>query len=261
MPTSQVSLVYTADALGVSSVALTAAMAAVPLPQDILSLYGVYPTSDIPSPGVRSIILALVPSASATATAQLSGSETADYVFGLTLTSGGHNYAAPPTVTFSLPVGTFSPLRQARAQAQLGVDTATVATGGALYSANPTVTVVGNVGPGGTPAVLSVTVALGVITAVTIVNPGSGYMSIPKVVITDPTGSGATITVTLNVVGLTLLDPGQGYVLAPTVTLVPWFKSLFPDSSDQTKPFWNLMTVAIQQATLSSITASPPVVT
>jgi hypothetical protein len=72
------------------------------------------------------------------------------------------------------------------------ISTVTVTNGGSGYSATPTVTITD---PTGSGAVATATVAGGVITGISITNPGSGYTR-PTVVITDATGSGATALVT-----------------------------------------------------------------
>lgn len=53
------------------------------------------------------------------------------------------------------------------------------------------------VGGNGTGASATVTVTDGVITGITLTNPGSGYTYPPSIIIMDPTGSGAIITATL----------------------------------------------------------------
>lgn len=123
----------------------------------------------------------------------------------------------------------------------------------------------------GTPATAHAAVALGVITSITLDTGGIGYVSIPAVVITDPTGvgSGAKATVSMGVGEIVMIYGGKGYLAAapPTVTLTPFFKSMFPDLASvpatlvsQAKPFWDFMTSALVQGTLSPVRADAPVV-
>lgn len=76
----------------------------------------------------------------------------------------------------------------------------TIISGGQNYSASTTATVVDDNGQGdGTGATVSLTIAAGVITGLTVNVAGTRY-TYPKLVISDPTnaGSGAEITLTLN---------------------------------------------------------------
>jgi hypothetical protein len=70
----------------------------------------------------------------------------------------------------------------------------TVTAGGGAYSANPTVTIGGT----GNQAFASATVVGGVITAITMISGGFGYLTPPPITITDPTGTGATATATVD---------------------------------------------------------------
>jgi phage tail sheath protein FI len=82
-----------------------------------------------------------------------------------------------------------------------GVASATVVAGGSLYSANPTVTFSAPQTSGGVTATGTATVVGGVITGITITEPGSGYTS-ATVTITDTTGSLADVTATITVSGV-----------------------------------------------------------
>lgn len=59
----------------------------------------------------------------------------------------------------------------------------------------------------------NITVAAGIITAIGLKAPGSGYLSAPKVAVLDPTGGGAVVTATIANGGVT------GFVVAPGGTL------------------------------------------
>jgi len=75
------------------------------------------------------------------------------------------------------------------------VDRVAIGSGGTGYT-TPTISFTG--GGGGSGATATATVSSGVITAITIVNPGSGYTSVPTVVIT---GSSTTTATTQAVLG------------------------------------------------------------
>lgn len=70
-----------------------------------------------------------------------------------------------------------------------------IETGGENYSAGATVQIVGG---GGTGAEATLTISGGVVTGITLTNPGSGYTQNPTVVITDSTGTGASAIATAN---------------------------------------------------------------
>jgi hypothetical protein len=73
------------------------------------------------------------------------------------------------------------------------ISTVTITSGGTLYSTAPTVTITG---APGVSATATATVALGAVTLVTVVVPGSGYVS-PVVAFSGGGGSGAAGTVEL----------------------------------------------------------------
>ena len=111
----------------------------------------------------------------------------------------------------------------------------------------------------GTAMAISLTIAGGVITGAT-VTPGAGYIAVPQILIVDPayTGSGASIVVSMGVGKYVVRSGGKGYQ-QPVVTLTPFFKAIFPDTSDQRAPLFNLLTNAISQATLTPVVALAPV--
>jgi uncharacterized repeat protein (TIGR01451 family)/fimbrial isopeptide formation D2 family protein len=89
------------------------------------------------------------------------------------------------------------------------VNSVTIATGGTGY-ATPTVTISAG---GGTGATASATVVGGVITAITILNPGSGYTSAPIVTI-NPVGGGSGATASA------VLGTGIIYTTGSTAPLI-----------------------------------------
>lgn len=296
---STATLVYKAFLGGASAAQVAALMASVPAPKDALSFLGVRIISDstpIASPVVRTLVLGLNPIATATATASLvPGDASGSPIASLTVTSPGSGYILPPIVTFTggrskaaPQVQAFNPDQMARqhfntspgnpepesqlsgslnspaaAMARLKVVTATVTAGGAGYSASTFILVQGGLAKGGRAAVLTPTIALGVVTGVVITDPGSGYTSVPSIAIVDPSvtpGSGAAVSVSMGLDLLLLERPGGGYTSAPTVVLTPYFQAVFPPASDQAAPFRNLMNTALEQALMSPVSANPPVI-
>ena len=133
-------------------------------------------------------------------------------ITGVTLTNPGSGYTSAPTVTIASTVGFLN-----------------ILAGGTGYTASATASITGG---GGIGATASVTVVGGVVTVVTLINPGHSYTSAPTVTINpNGTGSGSNVTATLNGSGgnitavindivnsLTLTSPGSGYgSVYPTV--------------------------------------------
>ena len=112
----------------------------------------------------------------------------------------------------------------------------------------------------GRPATITVGVAGGMLIGIGIPDSGEGYISVPELVVVDPdfTGSGAVLKPSMEVNKIVVTNGGKGYQ-QPVVTLVPYFKTLFPDTCDQRKPLFNLLRVAISQATRTQVIASAPV--
>jgi hypothetical protein len=274
-------LVFKAFLGGATAAKVAALIAAVPVPSSVLGFLGLRVISDttpVASPVIRTIVLGLNPASTATATATRKTQNSASPIGSLAVTSAGSGYVVPPIVSFTggrpapvvrpgFPtivvtenVAPDSNNNPAVAAAYLKVVGAAVAAGGAGYSANTFATVAPS--PTGDTAVLTLTVIAGVITAVTIVDPGSGYTSIPFVSIVDMTGPGVggAITLSMGVGGLTLLREGSGYVAAPTVVLTPAFQAMFPVAGDQSTPLEQLMTTALSEAVNSPVTAMPVVI-
>ena len=147
---------------------------------------------------------------------------TSTAVTAVNVTGAGAAYTKP-LVTISGGGGT----TQATATAYGGVDAITITSPGAGYTF-PTVDFDAPNDPNGTPATAHATIdALGVITAIVIDNPGSGYSSAPSVVVRDGTlmdpinnaGAGATATATLKILSVGLDTYGAGYTSAPSVAI------------------------------------------
>jgi len=260
---------------GAALTALQSAVAAVPVPQDLLTAFALRVTSDSTTIGsgevIRTIVFSMVPSSTATATAQVNSNQ---QLTGVTVTAPGANYVKPPVVSF---VGTsvFPP----KARAGLKIVAATVASAGSSYTANAKAVLVGGLpasevlapnqrpstvfppnDPTVIPAVLTLTIVGGHITGVAITNAGSGYTTPPEVVIEDTIGSGGAITLSMGVSDVVVDYRGEGVFPAPTVVLTPAYKSTFPDGSNQGAPLANIMTTVIAQAVFSPVVASTPIV-
>jgi FtsP/CotA-like multicopper oxidase with cupredoxin domain len=145
----------------------------------------------------------------ASATAIVSGSVT-----NIALYPGGGGYSTP-TVSLNGGGGT-----GATAAATGQVDAVALGNGGTGY-VTPVVTFSA---PGGTGTLATATATIngsGVVTGLTITNPGSGYAVAPTISITDATGpgAGATATSTLKITALTVTAPGSGYTFNPVVAI------------------------------------------
>ncbi|HZZ42283.1 MAG TPA: autotransporter-associated beta strand repeat-containing protein [Tepidisphaeraceae bacterium] len=113
-----------------------------------------------------------------------------------TLTSAGSNYTSFPTLTLS---GGGADLVPASANVLAGLRTIAVTTGGSNYinqttapAANSAGTFVDIVGGGGTGAAAFATVASGVVTSITVTNPGTGYTSLPTISISSTVNTTGT---------------------------------------------------------------------
>jgi hypothetical protein len=265
MPT-QISCAYTATATGSFTPAeLAALFASVPLDDDFLVTIGLRVLSDTTGAPVgdsvtRTIVLDMEPTITATVTATLFGGDpTGSPIDTLSFTSG-LGYVVPPVL---LPDAPTVSGRTAALHATLGVVSVNPILGGALYTGQTTLVFSGgDLAPGGTQATATPTIVLGVITGVVMTDIGGPYNTPPDLVAVDPGGgSGATFLVQLGLSGAVLDDPGLGYSVVPAVTVVPLFKSLFPDGTDQGSPVANWMTEVFLEALSLPVIAAVPVVT
>lgn len=292
---STATLSYTAYLGGLSAAKAAAALAAVPLPLDLLYALGLRVISDstpTASPAVRTIVLGLNPVSAATATAVILGSQSGSPVKSVTVSAAGSGYTAPPIISFSGGRPTIIPAQSAAdsvvpnvntpqldtipfAYAFLKAVSAAVLTGGSGYSAE-TFILVGPPKPGvqlqagtpglfaGTQMVLTPTIGGGVITGVAISNAGAGYTSPPTIEVIDPgvsPGSGANISVSMGLSEIDVTYGGNGFNAAPTVAVTPRFQALFPSATAiQASPFINLLTTALSQALKSPVVASTPII-
>jgi hypothetical protein len=265
--TTQITCVYTATASGtITAAALVTAMAAVPLDVELLRNYGLRVTSDTTAAGglvvTRTIVLAMNPSAAATATSTLfPGDGSASPIDLLTLSAAGLDYVAVPVVMLpQVPAGN---IRRAQAHATLNVQSLTVTAPGSGYPGGATIVFSGGgLAPGGVQATATPTIGGGgAVTGVTLTSGGGPYTFPPTATVVGVGGSGAILLAHLGLSGVVLDDPGGGYIPpAPAVTITPLFKALFPDGTDQVSPTAGWMTEILQSALRTPVVAAVPVV-
>lgn len=95
-----------------------------------------------------------------------------------------------------------------------------VVRGGYGYAGTPVIQVSPSPTPGGIDATASATVVNGVITAITLDNPGTGYTTAPTVSVEAGSGASATAALsgTTSVLSARITNSGSGYTTAPNVT-------------------------------------------
>jgi hypothetical protein len=161
-------------------------------------------------------------------------------ILGLLLIDPGAGYISPPEINFFDPVN--------------GTQ---IASAGTQAKAIPLM-------GAGVVGTASLSFSGGQISGVTILTNGTGYVQPPTVVIYDPSGlgSGGVITTSLGLSNIVVDYPGLGMTTNPTVVLTPYFKAVFPDSSNQATPFENFpLFWALQKATASQVVPAAPVLT
>ena len=133
-------------------------------------------------------------------------------VTGITVTNPGSGYTSTPTISIG------SPNLQATATAVAGrIKSITVpaGAGGAGYLAPPVVTIVD---PTGTGATAIAVLTNGVVTGITVTQPGSGYMN-PAILIAAPSAP-ASAGIIGKIGGFSVLAGGSGYTSAPIVSII-----------------------------------------
>jgi len=149
----------------------------------------------------------------------------------VSLTNAGSGYTSFPTLTIG---GGGANVHPASANVLAGVSSISVTNGGSNYvnqspSSPPTAGTAGTfvdiVGGGGSGATAYATVSGGVVTSITISNPGTGYTSMPTIFISSTIssgslpGNGATASVSgITLQSIVLSDGGFDYT-SPTITL------------------------------------------
>ena len=166
-----------------------------------------------------SLVSAIAGGTGAQATATIAAGVTS-----IAVTNGGHGYTEPPTVTIT------GDGHGASATPTMSgfVGSIDVGLGGDGY-VHPVAEIELPTDPNGIRATATVVVGNGVITAVHVVNPGSGYTTEPGVIITDPDSTASTAAVRAQVTmdsisGIDMDSTGSGYthaaisISAPTAT-------------------------------------------
>jgi hypothetical protein len=275
-------LVYTAFLGGASAAEIITLMGAVPPPAAELSFLGVRVLSDITAgagPVLRTLTLGLTPGLDAAATAVLETSASGSPIGSVAVTTPGADYVLPPIISFTGGRPSVVPEQStvginvnqragsldspALAQAYLKVVSTAVFAGGGGYGPNTFIKLSGGIKPGGVQAVLTPTIAGGIITGVVLTSPGSGYTGVPTVIVVDPglvPGVGGVVSVSMGVGEIKVERGGTGFNAPPVVVITPYFQALFPPTSDQAAPFKQLMTTALEQATMGPVTASLPII-
>jgi hypothetical protein len=149
----------------------------------------------------------------------------------ITLTDMGAGYIQEPVVNF-VPPGGVPPNKRAKASVALAE---------------------------GTPALAHATVVAGVITGIVLDAPGSGYVAVPDVVITDPTGTGAIAIARMELDRIDVRSPGLGYTATSSIVITPFFKAAFPDAADQSRPFFGFMNGLLRDRVITPILTHTPV--
>lgn len=252
MSHSQFQLVYTAKAFGPNVTDLVNATKAVPLDYDLPRMLGLLPTADTTTSSglqvTRTINLAFGDYGTITAASiTLETGETASPIKAVAIPGGlGTDYAAPPLPTFADSHG-----NGASGFFRMGVGNISILSGGTGYTAPVATLVGGQLDPNGTPAQVSVQLTGGVVTGLTVTDPGNGYQVFPAIQIADPNGSGAVCVASLKPVAFSLQRPGSGYK-SPSIAITPFFPYNTPDASNQVGIVKGYMLQALNQQTRSN---------
>lgn len=153
----------------------------------------------------------------------------AQRVVSINITNGGSGYTGTPTVTFAAPSGPGGVTATGTANlATTGSvnPTVTITNGGNGYDANKNGTWT-TTGGGGTGANGTFTTnASGVINTITVISGGSGYTSVPNIVLAGAPlvgfgGTAAVLAPTLGyaIASITITNAGSGYTSAPAINI------------------------------------------
>jgi FtsP/CotA-like multicopper oxidase with cupredoxin domain len=150
----------------------------------------------------------------------------------IAVNESGFGFTAPAV---ALTGGNPTPGKEATTEVSGGVDNLTLARGGFGYGTKPLVTIdkpnaAYCAAPPVAPALVTCAPATatatmdsnGVVTGITLVDPGEGYTTAPGVTITDvntPQAVPAVVDATIGIGRIDVTNGGQGYDSAPTVTI------------------------------------------
>ncbi len=136
-------------------------------------------------------------------------------VVAATVVDGGSNYLQAPEVKFSGGGG-----QGATGLATLGLASFEIAKVGGGYTSSPDVIISAPDLLGGRQAYAEAQVDPGgSITALTVTNPGSGYLLPPRISFSGGGGSGAAARATLALAEIIITNGGSGYTSPPAITL------------------------------------------
>ena len=143
----------------------------------------------------------------------------------IAITNPGINYTSAPNVVISTPDNANGV--QATAVASIttgsgGVQSIQVTAGGSGFTSVPTITIATPDVQGGSTATAAATISGGAVVAISVITPGSGYLTPPAVSITGGGGSSATANAALStgiVNSISLTNGGSGYTSQPSVTI------------------------------------------
>jgi len=139
------------------------------------------------------------------------------------ITNPGSGYLAAPSVVIGAPNNTGGV--QATAEATIssgagGLTSIDVTSGGTGYATFPGVTITPPDVQGGTPAQAVVSaISNSAVVAVTITEPGSGYLNVPTVGFSSGAATATAVLTKGTVNSITLTNAGTGYTSPPTITL------------------------------------------
>lgn len=222
-------LVYEAPQGFATIAALTARLAAVPLPLAAIAALGGIVTSDTTGSGglgvQRQIVIRLTPTVASLAHVTLSpGTPSGSFIDGTVIDNAGQGLVLPPQVV--LTGGGNNVIRQGKLQAFLNVRAVALAAGGLNYTANTFAAVIGAMRPPTGPFPSSVPLC---VQSLKLVSGGKGYTTAAIVQFEGGLGPGgvhATAVCTVGAVGgpqagevtsITLLTPGKNYNAPPQV--------------------------------------------
>jgi hypothetical protein len=139
----------------------------------------------------------------------------------IAISNPGSGYSSAPTVTISSPNDANGV--QATATATIvagsgGIRSIYVTTGGTGYAAVPNVTIGAPNIPGGTQATAVCSISGGAVVAVSMIENGSGYTSIPSVTFSSGSAAATAVISTGGINSVNLTNAGSGYTNPPTVT-------------------------------------------
>ena len=143
----------------------------------------------------------------------------------IAITNPGINYTSAPNVVISTPNNANGVRATAVASITTGsggVQSIQVTAGGTGFTSVPTVTITTPDVQGGSTATAAATISGGNVVAISVITPGSGYLTPPAVSITGGGGSSATANAALStgiVNSITLTNGGSGYTSQPSVTI------------------------------------------